>query len=247
MTASRAANSMPVAILAGGLATRLRPITEKIPKSLVEVAGRPFLAHQIELLKSRGLNHLVLCVGHLGEMIRQQFGNGSAYGVTLEYSFDGEKLLGTGGAVRKALPMLGDRFFVLYGDSYLPIDYQSVAKTFEQSGRPALMTVYANSGKYDTSNVWFENGRIAVYDKKNLRPEMRHIDYGLSAFHASVFETQPAGIPFDLADVLRDLAARGQLAGYEVTRRFYEIGSPAGLAELDALLRNNRQTGGGVT
>jgi NDP-sugar pyrophosphorylase family protein len=230
--------ALPVAILAGGLATRLRPITEKIPKSLVTVAGRPFLAHQIELLRSKGLTRLVLCVGFLGEMIQREFGDGSEYGVSLEYSFDGPHLLGTGGAVRKALPMLGPRFFVLYGDSYLPIDYSAVAEGFTASGRPALMTVYANAGRYDTSNVWFENGEIKVYDKRNLRPEMRYIDYGLSVFNAAVFEAMSADAQFDLADVLRDLAARGELAGYEVASRFYEIGSPAGLAELDALLKS---------
>jgi NDP-sugar pyrophosphorylase family protein len=230
--------ALPVAILAGGLATRLRPITEKIPKSLVQVADRPFLAHQIELLKSRGLTHLVLCVGHLGEMIQKDFGDGSAFGVSLQYSFDGPRLLGTGGAVRKALPMLGDQFFVLYGDSFLPIDYAGVAQSFKSSGKPALMTVYANAGRFDTSNVWFENGQIKVYDKRNLRPEMRYIDYGLSAFKTSVFESVPDDKAFDLADVLRDLSVRGELAGYEVAKRFYEIGSPAGLAELDHLLKS---------
>ncbi len=228
---------LPIAILAGGLATRLRPITEKIPKSLVPVAGRPFLAHQLELLRSHGVTRVVLCVGHLGEMIREEFGTGEQFGIDLQYSFDGDTLLGTGGAIRKALPLLGANFFVLYGDSYLPIDYQAVARAFVDSGRPALMTVYANAGLYDTSNVWFENGAIKVYDKKDLRPEMRHIDYGLSAFSASVFEPIPPNTRVDLADILRDLARRGKLAGFETTQRFYEIGSPAGLAELDALLQ----------
>jgi NDP-sugar pyrophosphorylase family protein len=228
----------PVAILAGGLATRLRPITEKIPKSLVRVAGHSFLAHQIELLRSQGLRRIVLCVGHLGEMIEREFGDGSEYGVKLQYSLDGPTLLGTGGAIRKALPMLGPEFFVLYGDSYLPIDYQAVAQSFKAFQKPALMTVYANSGQYDTSNVWFENGQIKTYNKKNLRPEMHHIDYGLSAFRAEVFGALPSGVRFDLADLLRDLAVQGDLAGFEVDTRFYEIGSPGGLAELDALLKS---------
>jgi NDP-sugar pyrophosphorylase family protein len=249
--------NIPVAILAGGLATRLRPITGKIPKSLLPVAGKPFLAHQLELLQSRGIRRAVLCIGHLGEMIQREFGNGSAFGVQLDYSFDssrhsdlprqseaemgakadGPKLLGTGGAIKRALPLLGDEFFVLYGDSYLPVEYQPIAEFFRRSGKLGCMTVYRNEGRYDTSNVVFRAGEIAVYDKKNRSPEMRHIDYGLSLFKASVFESYSAGQPFDLAEVMGKLVREKQLAGYEVRERFYEIGSPAGLAELEILLK----------
>ncbi|HLP78957.1 MAG TPA: sugar phosphate nucleotidyltransferase, partial [Candidatus Paceibacterota bacterium] len=164
---------IPVAILAGGLATRLRPITEKIPKSLVPVAGRPFLAHQLEMLHARGIRRAVLCIGFLGEMIQREFGD-EAFGIRLEYSFDaprqreatagGEKLLGTGGAIKRALPKLGEEFFILYGDSYLPIQYAPVADFFHRSGKPGLMTVYRNEGKFDTSNVLFADGEIKVYD-----------------------------------------------------------------------------------
>ena len=227
---------IPVAILAGGLATRLRPITEKIPKSLVPVAGRPFLAHQLEMLYARGIRRAVLCIGHLGEMIERDFGDGRAYGIHLEYSFDGPKLLGTGGALKRALPRLGTEFFVLYGDSYLPIEYQPVAECFRQSGQAGLMTVYRNEGLYDTSNVVFRNGIIEVYDKKHRLPEMRHIDYGLSLFQASVFDDYAAEQAFDLAEVMGRLVREKQLAGYEVTQRFYEMGSPSGLAELETLL-----------
>jgi NDP-sugar pyrophosphorylase family protein len=233
---SKALN-IPVAILAGGLATRLRPVTEKIPKSLLPVAGRPFLAHQLELLHARGIRRAVLCLGHLGEMIQREFGDGSAYGVQLDYSFDGPILLGTGGAIRRALPLLGDEFFVLYGDSYLPVEYRPIAEFFRRSGKLGCMTVYRNEGRYDTSNVVFRDGEIAVYDKKNRPPEMRHIDYGLSLFKASVFESYSAGQPFDLAEVMGKLVREKQLAGYEVRERFYEIGSPAGLAELEILLK----------
>jgi NDP-sugar pyrophosphorylase family protein len=229
-----------VAILAGGLATRLRPITEKIPKSLVPVAGQPFLAHQLELLQSRGIRHAVLCVGHLGEMIQRDFG-GEKFGVKLDYSFDGPKLLGTGGAIQRALPLLGAEFFVLYGDSYLPVDYAPIADSFHQSGKPGLMTVYRNEGKFDTSNVVFANGKIQVYDKKNRQPEMRYIDYGLSLFKASVFDAYAPDQPFDLAEVMGKLVREKQLAGFEVRERFYEIGSPAGLAELESLLKSKAQ------
>jgi len=243
---------IPVAVLAGGLATRLRPITEKIPKSLIPVAGKPFLAHQLELLRSRGIRRIVLCVGHLGEMIQRQFGDGSAFGVELDYSFDsprrsetearteagGPKLLGTGGAIKNALPLLGMEFFVLYGDSYLPIEYRPIAEFFRRSGKPGCMTVYRNEGRYDTSNVVFRDGNVAVYDKTKRLPEMHHIDYGLSLLQATVFNAYPAGKPFDLAEVMGKLVREKQLAGYEVRERFYEIGSPAGLAELESLLQS---------
>ncbi|MEP6669086.1 MAG: nucleotidyltransferase family protein [Chthoniobacter sp.] len=228
---------IPIAILAGGLATRLRPITEKIPKSLVAVAGEPFLAHQLRLLQARGLRRATLCVGYLGEMIERDFGDGAAFGMELRYSFDGPKLLGTGGALRQALPLLGEEFFVLYGDSYLPIDYSAVLAAYRAGGQPGLMTVFRNEGAWDTSNVHFADGRIVRYDKRERTPEMRHIDYGLGVFRASVFTERPAGEAFDLADVQRDLVAKGALAGHEVFQRFYEIGSHAGLAELENLLR----------
>jgi NDP-sugar pyrophosphorylase family protein len=228
-------SEIPVAILAGGLATRLRPITEKIPKSLIPVAGRPFLAHQLELLHTRGIRRVVLCIGFLGEMIQREFG-AEAGGIQLDYSFDGKTLLGTGGAIKRALPKLGGEFFILYGDSYLPIEYAPVADSFHQSGKLGLMTVYHNEGKYDTSNVVYRDGEIAVYDKKTKLPEMRHIDYGLSLFQAAVFEAYADDQVFDLAEVMGRLVREKQLAGYEVPERFYEMGSPAGLAELEALL-----------
>jgi NDP-sugar pyrophosphorylase family protein len=229
---------IPVAILAGGLATRLRPITEKIPKSLVPVAGKPFLAHQLELLHSRGIRRAVLCTGYLGEMIQRDFGDGAAFGVRLDYSFDGPKLLGTGGAIKRALPLLDDEFFVLYGDSYLPVEYHPIAEFFRRSGKLGCMTVYHNQGRYDTSNVVFRNGEIAVYDKRSRVPEMQYIDYGLCLFKAPVFNSYTSGQSFDLAEVMGKLVHEKQLAGYEVRERFYEMGSPAGLAELESLLQS---------
>jgi len=228
--------SLPVVILAGGLAIRLRPITGKIPKALVEVAGRPFLEHQIDLLKRNAITDVILCVGYLGEMIEQRYGDGKTLGVHLRYSYDSPKLLGTGGAIKKSLPLLPDAFFVLYGDSYLPVDYQSVAAAFQDAGKPALMTVFANADAWDTSNVWFDDGRIRLYSKRERLKEMRFIDYGLMICTRELFDGSPDEVPFDLADTLEDLSRRGQLAGYEVNQRFYEIGSPAGLAELDRVL-----------
>src|SRR3954471_10744507 len=216
-------SALPVAILAGGLATRLRPLTEKIPKLLVEVAGEPFFSHQLRLLKKYGLAKIVLCVGHLGDQIVQQYGDGAKWGVQIHYSFDGEKLLGTGGALIRALPKLGDAFYVLYGDSYLPVDYLAVGRAFLASGKLGLMTVFENREAYDASNVWFENGQILLYSKKEKLPQMRHIDYGLGVFRAAAFAGCPRDAVVDLAAVQSELSRAGQLAGYELRERFYEI------------------------
>lgn len=227
----------PVAILAGGMAKRLRPLTETIPKALVSVAGAPFLTHQLRLLHSAGLRRIVICAGYLGDMIAAQMGDGRNLDLRIEYSFDGPGLLGTGGALKRALHLLGRRFLVLYGDSYLPIDYRKVAAAFVTEDKAGLMTVYRNQGRWDASNVQFEAGQILRYDKKHRTPEMHHIDYGLGILEAESLASWPDEEPFDLADVYGSLLSEKQLAGYEVIERFYEIGSAQGLAELDAFLR----------
>ena len=230
---------LPVAILAGGLATRLRPITERIPKSLVEIQGHPFLYHQLRLLESRGVRDVVVCAGYLGEMIRQELPEGEAFGVRIRYSFDGEQLLGTAGAIRRALPLLPDEFFVLYGDSYLPCDYQAVEDSFRRSGKPALMTVYRNEGRHDTSNIEYTGGAIVRYDKRDRTQFMRHIDYGLGVFQKHVFAALPEGEPRDLVEVYQRLIETDQLAALEVAERFYEVGSPEGLHETAEYLRGS--------
>jgi NDP-sugar pyrophosphorylase family protein len=231
---------LPVAVLAGGLATRLKPVTERIPKLLVEVAGEPFFSHQLRLLKGAGLTRIILCIGHLGEQVIERYGDGSKWGVNIEYSQDGPRLLGTGGALIRALPLLGGAFFVLYGDSYLPIDYLAVGRSFLESGKLGLMTVFENKGQYDASNVWFEGGVIRAYDKKVRLPSMRHIDYGLGLFRNGAFDGFPRDEVVDLSDVQKALLERGELEGYLMAQRFYEMGSPAGLEELDRLLRKPR-------
>jgi N-acetyl-alpha-D-muramate 1-phosphate uridylyltransferase len=228
-------NLYPAVILAGGLATRLRPLTATIPKSLIEVAGEPFLAQQLRLLAGRGIERAVICAGHLWEQIRDYAGDGSRFGVKLEYSVDGPELLGTAGAIVNALPLLPEKFFVIYGDSYLPCDYAAAQKFFDASGKRALMTVFRNEGQWDTSNVEFDGTRIVAYDKTNRTPRMRHIDYGLGLFCRSVFAQLPPG-RCDLATVYQERLAAGDLAALEVFERFYETGSFAGLEELTALL-----------
>ncbi|MFZ0958493.1 MAG: sugar phosphate nucleotidyltransferase [Candidatus Sulfotelmatobacter sp.] len=224
---------LPVAILAGGLATRLGPLTKNIPKSLIPIHGEPFVAHQLRLLRNSGIRHVILCVGHLGEMIEREVGDGSAFGVEVEYFYDGATLLGTAGAVKGALPKLGEKFFVMYGDSYLTCNYVAIEREFSRLGGLGLMTVFRNDGQWDTSNVEFEEGRIVAYSKKNLTARMRYIDYGLGVFHAKAFAGTRAT---DLADVYADLLQAGELAAVEVHERFYEIGSPAGLKEMTTFL-----------
>ena len=225
------APDLAVAILAGGLATRLRPLTEKVPKALLDIGGEPFIAHQFRLLRAGGVRRAVVCAGYLGERIQEAVGDGSRFGLQVAFSFDGDRLLGTGGAVRKALPRLTPAFFVLYGDSYLPCPYGAIASAFLAGGKPGLMTVYRNEGRFERSNVEFASGRILAYDKRNPTPRMKHVDYGLSLFQRAVLEERPADTPFDLTGVFEGLLARGQLDAYEVAERFYEIGSPQGLEE----------------
>jgi NDP-sugar pyrophosphorylase family protein len=235
---------LPCAILCGGLATRLRPRTEKIPKSLIPINGEPFIAHQLRLLRSNALTQIVLCAGYLGEMIQEFVADGAAFGLDVSYSFDGAQLLGTAGAVRKALPLLAKSFFVLYGDSYLTCNYGAVAEAFRASQARALMTIYRNEGRFDTSNVEAQDGMIVRYDKRNRTPRMRHIDYGLCAFEQSVFNELPANEVHDLGEVCRKLSADGELAGFQVNNRFYEIGSEQGIQDLEHYLSERKERAG---
>lgn len=222
---------LPVAILAGGLATRLGPLTRETPKCLLTVAGHPFVHHQLRRLQGQGIRKVVLCLGHFGEKVVEAVSDGSAFGLDVVYSFDGPELRGTAGAIRQALPLLGPAFFVLYGDSYLECDYAAVQHAFEAAGTLALMTVFHNEGQWDTSNVEFTGGRIVTYDKVTRSPAMRYIDYGLGVLSRQAFDTVPDSGACDLATVYQEMLRRGELAGFEVTERFYEIGSVAGLEE----------------
>jgi N-acetyl-alpha-D-muramate 1-phosphate uridylyltransferase len=227
---------MDVAILAGGLGTRLAPATQTIPKALIDINGEPFIAHQLRLLRSRGIERVVLCVSYLGEMIQDFVQDGSAFDLSVRYSFDGPELRGTAGAIRQALPMLGGEFFVTYGDSYLPCDYRAIGSAFQSSGKQGLMTVFRNEGRWDTSNVELAGQDIIKYDKKNRTAGMHHIDYGLGVFRQEAFLTLDSEKYYDLAQLYQDLVASGELAAFEVHERFYEIGSWAGISELTAML-----------
>jgi NDP-sugar pyrophosphorylase family protein len=227
---------LPVAILAGGLATRLHPETNAVPKSLIKIAGRPFIFHQLELLRSQGVDRVVLCVGHLAEQIRAVVGDGNTLGMTISYSYDGDELLGTGGALRKALPLLDRDFFVLYGDSYLPCSLAQIQSAYERAARPALMTVLRNDNRWERSNIVYRHGEIVDYDKRSARADMSYVDFGLSAFSPDVFSKYAAGTVLDLADICQSLSRNGQMAAFEVSARFYEIGSRQGILETEAFL-----------
>ncbi len=227
---------LPLALLAGGLATRLRPLTDRVPKALLPVAGRPFIFHQLELLQRQGIEHVVLCLAHRGDQIRAAVSGLVLPGLRLSYSFDGETLRGTGGALRAALPLLGEEFFVLNGDSYLPCSLQQIQAAYRAAQRPALMTVMRNDDRWDRSNVLMRGGRLLRYDKRAPQPGMSHIDFGLSVLSRAVLAPYAAAEVLDLADVLHALSLQGELAAFEVRGRFYEIGSLRGLKDTEEFL-----------
>jgi N-acetyl-alpha-D-muramate 1-phosphate uridylyltransferase len=222
---------LPVAILAGGLATRMKPLTETIPKALLEVAGHPFAFHQLELLSRHGIERVVYCAGHLGDQLASTIGDGRRWNIQIEYVFDGAAPLGTGGALKNALPHLGDAFLVLYGDAYLDCDYRQIADVFVDSGKLGLMTVFRNADRWDKSNIAFSNGQIHRYDKMRQTSDMAYIDYGLGALRSEALREYPSNQPLDLVAVYQRLIAENEMLGFEVTTRFYEIGSIEGLEE----------------
>lgn len=221
-----------IAILAGGKATRLYPKTLEIPKSMIEIAGKPFISHQLELLKRKGLQNVVLCLGNLYEDIVDFVGDGSKFGLDVKYSFDGDALVGTGGAVMNAYDLLSDPFMVMYGDSYLNIDFIDIIEYFKSQPSHGLMTVLKNEDKWDKSNIDFRNGKITEYEK-NSGGRFSYIDFGLSMLRKGTLEGREKNIAFDLNDVFKTLIAEDGLAGYEVKERFYEIGSFSGIEETE--------------
>jgi MurNAc alpha-1-phosphate uridylyltransferase len=227
---------LPVAILAGGLATRLQPITLTIPKSLVKVAGKPFIFYQLKYLRQQGIKKIVLCTGHLGEMIKSYVGDGSRFDLKILYSSDGNKLLGTGGAIKKALPLLSDKFFVLYGDTFLPIKFNNVEKAFLSCKKLCLMTILKNQGKWDKSNVFLKKNLLIKYNKKTPSAKMKYIDYGLSILSEGIFDAYSNKKRFDLSSVFEALSLKRQIKGFEVYERFYEIGTLKSIKETEKYL-----------
>jgi N-acetyl-alpha-D-muramate 1-phosphate uridylyltransferase len=222
---------MQAVILAGGLATRLRPLTEKIPKSLIEIQGKPFLEYQIDTLKAGGISDIVLCLGYLGEQIEERFGNGCKYGVNISYSYDGKKLLGTAGAIKKARDFLNKEFFIIYGDSYLILNYTEIMTWFNKKNKLGLMTVFKNYDHFDKSNVAIEGNSVKLYSKSNKTEDMIYIDYGASILTKSALDLVHENEVFPLDKLFSQLVEDNQLLAYEITKRFYEIGSFQGISE----------------
>jgi NDP-sugar pyrophosphorylase family protein len=220
--------TIPVAILAGGLAKRLKKNTFNKPKALIDIAGKPFISRQLSYLSNQNIKDIVICTAHLGNQIKDYVGDGSKYNLKVSYSDDGDKLLGTGGSLKKASRILGENFFILYGDSFLPINFSLVEKAYFRQKKPALMTVFKNNDHGDKSNVYFKN-KCVLYNKKNPQKNMNYIDYGLNVVKRTIFYNFPSNKMFDLSDVFEDLSKKNLLAGLEIYERFYEIGSINGL------------------
>jgi NDP-sugar pyrophosphorylase family protein len=235
-------NALPtVCILAGGRGRRLGSRVNDVPKPLLEVAGEPFLLHQLRLLARHGAGRVVLCVGYLGERVRERIGP-RRFGLRIEYSFDAPERDGTLGAIRRAEHLLGDRFLVLYGDTYLRLDYRAAADEWRRSGCLGLMVVLRNDGKWDQSNTVYTDGRVTEHDKWMPTSAMRWIDYGLGGLVANALDRVPSS-ERDLSSLYKRLAELGELCGYEARERFYEIGRPESLAETDAFLRRVNASG----
>jgi NDP-sugar pyrophosphorylase family protein len=235
-----------VAILVGGYATRLYPVTKDIPKAMLQVTGKPFIAHQLALLKKNGITKVVICSGYLSEQIEDFIGDGKQFGLSINFSADGGKPLGTGGAIKKALPLLGDTFFVMYGDTYLTIDFKSISNFFLSQNKKGLMTVLRNKDQWGKSNIVLKNGKIIKYEKKEKTTDMEYIDYGLSMLRKSAFDEIGDEEVFDLAKVYQSLIDKEQMISYEVKSRFYEIGSAQALAETEEYLLSLSKKNQGV-
>jgi NDP-sugar pyrophosphorylase family protein len=233
---------MQVVIIAGGLATRLGEVTRTVPKSMVQIAGRPFLAYQLEPLKRQGITEVILCVGHLGEQIESYFGDGRQYGLSISYSYEKGKLFGTGGALKNAESLLHDEFFTIYGDSYLTLDFSAIMSYFKKFDRLALMTIFKNYGRYDKSNIAIEGNLIRQYGSKSANEELIYIDYGASLFKKQALDIIPPGTVHAMGDMFQALIERKQLLAYEVDQRFYQIGSREGLKEFEEFIEGKMKS-----
>jgi len=229
-----------VVVLMGGLGTRLKEFTKECPKPLVEVNNRPFFDYSLDLLMKAGFRKYLFLIGYKADMIEEYYGNGSDKGISIQYCYDGEKLLGTGGAVRRAYDYLEDDFLLMYGDSFMDIDYEETVYRYYEGKlhrRRALMTVLHNNNMFDKSNVVMKEGKIALYDKHNPTPEMNYIDYGVCMYEKSLFAEYEPEYKFDIAEIQNRLSLSGEITAHEVTKRFYEIGSPESLKEFTEYIK----------
>jgi MurNAc alpha-1-phosphate uridylyltransferase len=236
---------LPVAVLAGGLGTRLRLVTgETLPKALVPVAGRPFIDRKLDELRGRGANEVVLLVGHGGDALRTHVGDGEAFGLQVTYLEDGPTLLGTGGALLRARPMLGDTFWTTYGDTLLSVDTASAEAQFAASDALGLMTVLHNRDRWEPSNTRVEGSRVVAYSKQPRPAAAEHIDYGMLLFRAAALSGFGPGDAFDLGEALGALVTQQRLDAFEVTERFHDIGTVEALRETEDWVRERERLPG---
>lgn len=232
---------MQMVILAGGLGTRMRPLTEERPKAMIMIEDRPFLEYQIELLRKNGIKEIVLCVGYLADQVKDYFGDGTGFGVDIRYSEEQGQLLGMAGALKNAEPLLAEEFLAMNGDSYLLLDYAEIMSCFKRRNELGLMVVYRNHNRYRASNVAIEGEMVTIYDRNERLPLMTYIDAGLWALRKRALSLIPQCRPVSQDEFFYKLIERNQLLAFEVSQRFYEIGSFSGLAELRQLIQ------GGIT
>lgn len=230
---------MQIVILAGGKATRLYPLTKNIPKNMIEILGKPFLSYQLDLLKINKIKNIVLCLGTFSNQIIDYFGDGKRYEISIKYSVEEpDKLLGTAGALKKAEKILDDEFFVMYGDSYLPINFEIIFQEFKKSGKSALMTVYRNNNQFDKSNVDINDNIVVVYDKSDNSHNLKYIDYGLLVLKKSVLNIIPSNEFINLDYLICNLIEKKELASLEVSQRFYEIGTISGVNDFENYIKS---------
>jgi NDP-sugar pyrophosphorylase family protein len=234
---------MQAVILAGGLGTRLRPLTETVPKALIPVKGRPFVDYQLDLLRENDIDDFVFCVGHLGKTVQRHLGNGSAYGCRIRYSYDGPRLLGPAGALKHSERFVRDLFFVTYGDAYLRAPYGEIMETLVTSGKLAVMSVYRNENRFGKSDIVIKGDAVVRYDKKKRAEGMDWINYGVTALRKGALALIPEGVFWDEEAFYGSLIERKELLAFEVRKRFYEIGTPASLSEFEAFIEKR---GGGL-
>lgn len=234
---------LPVMILAGGRAKRLGKSAKETPKVMIDVAGEPFISHQLKLLKRSGFDRAIILTGHLGDQIKEFVGDGSSFELAIEYSDDGSKSLGTGGAIQKSLSKVDDEFAIIYGDSYLDTRFEPILYRFRKSGKHGLMTILKNCNHWHPSNVCFHQHLVESYDKESPSADMEYIDFGFSILKKSAFDSFKKKKSFDLGEVFKELIEAKQLVGYEVSQRFYDIGTPEGLIEARAYLSRDKLWG----
>jgi len=232
---------MQTIIIAGGLAQRIRPLTLNTPKSLIKIKGIPFIDYQLKFLKKQNIDEVILCLGYLGEMVSDYVKDGSQYGIKVKYSFDGKKLLGTGGSLFNAKSLLKGKFIVIYGDSFLPINFQLVLKKFFKSSKSSLMVIMKNKDLWDKSNVIFNGRKIIEYSKNSNSDKMKYIDYGLSVLNKKnfLFFCKDMNSTFDLSLYLRSLAVNDDLDHFLTKKRFFEIGSLSGILDFENYIQKN--------